>query len=71
MKVGTIDNYFVRCDRPGCMNGFLGYEEPCEKCGGSGVVIIPELRTYFQMRKVIGYAGLIALASVALWAMFR
>ena len=68
MKAQTIGNYFVRCDQPGCNNGFLGYGEACGKCQGYGVVLIPELKRYFAARKVIGYAGLIALVGVIVWS---
>ena len=70
MKVETANHYFVRCEHPGCMAGFLGWGEKCPDCDG-GWITIPEVKNYIRARKVIGYAGFITVLSVCIYFLFH
>jgi len=54
MKVETASKFVVRCDHPGCMAGYLGWNEKCPDCEG-GWIEIPEASHAGTFRAAAGY----------------
>jgi len=70
MKVETANHYFVRCDKPGCMAGYLGWGEKCPDCNG-GWIDIPEVQKANRLRGVLGYVGFFTVLGVVMYFLFR
>lgn len=72
MKVEEPEQYFARCDQPGCMSGYLGWNEPCERCNGTGWIVIPHVLSGARMlTNTVVYLAFVVIAGFSMWLLFR
>lgn len=70
MSIEGADHYFVRCEHPGCMAGYLGWGEKCPDCEG-GWITIPEVATGNMIKSVLIYSAFVSILGAFIYAIFR
>lgn len=71
MSIEGANHYFVRCEHPGCMAGYLGWGEKCPDCEGGWITIPDVIPNGGMLKSVIAYCGFVTVAAVVMYLLFR